>query len=121
MRALLQYTLDLFGPDDTDDTSRRAVPKEPARAQTAGPTTPQPDRAAFRHPRANREVRLCGHVVEYEFKRGKRSTIGFSVGADGLSVRAPKWVTLTDVQKALGEKASWIVRKLVESIGRAHV
>ncbi len=115
MRTLLQYTLDLFGPDDTVDVSRRAVVEVAARPPAPGPATPPPDPAAFRHPRANREVRLCGHAVEYEFKRGKRSTIGFSVGVDGLSVRAPKWVTLTDVQKALDEKASWIVRKLVES------
>lgn len=73
------------------------------------------DTTHFRHPRASREVRL-GHVlVAYEFKRGQRRSIGFSVGADGLAVRAPKWVTLADVDAALQSKALWILRKLQET------
>ena len=48
----------------------------------------------FRHPRASREVRLGHALVAYEFKRGQRRSIGFSVGPDGLAVRAPKWVPL---------------------------
>ena len=71
--------------------------------------------AAFRHPRANREARLCDAVVAYEFKRGKRRTIGFSVGPDGLVVRAPKWVPLYEVDAALQEKSLWIIRKLGET------
>ena len=46
--------------------------------------------ANFRHPRANRDARLADALVAYEFKRGKRRTIGFSVGPDGLVVSAPK-------------------------------
>jgi predicted metal-dependent hydrolase len=69
----------------------------------------------FRHPRANREVLLGGSVVAYEFRRAKRRTIGFVVGPDGLVVSAPKWVTLHDVDGALREKSTWIVRKLTES------
>lgn len=61
---------------------------------------------------------MCGNLVGYEFKRGKRRTIGFSVGPDGLVVHAPKWVGLSDVQQALDEKATWIVRKLVETRDR---
>ena len=53
-------------------------------------------------------------VVAYEFKRGKRRTIGFSVGPDGLVVSAPKWVPLYEVDKAVLEKATWIVKKLGE-------
>lgn len=69
----------------------------------------------FRHPRANREVRLCGSVVAYEFKRGKRRTIGFSVGPDGLVVRAPQWAPLREVDSALQEKSNWIIKKLGET------
>jgi predicted metal-dependent hydrolase len=53
--------------------------------------------------------------VAYEFKRGKRKTIGFLVGAEGLSVRAPRWVALRDVDAAIREKADWILRKLTET------
>ena len=70
--------------------------------------------ANFRHPRANRDARLQDALVAYEFKRGKRRTIGFSVGPDGLVVSAPKWVPLVEVDKAVQEKAAWIVKKLGE-------
>ena len=70
--------------------------------------------ANFRHPRANRNARIQDALVAYEFKRGKRRTIGFSVGADGLVVSAPKWVPLHEVDKAVQEKAGWIVKKLGE-------
>ncbi|MBC7648050.1 MAG: metal-dependent hydrolase, partial [Vitreoscilla sp.] len=56
--------------------------------------------ATFAHPRASRETLLDGIAVAYEFKRGKRRTIGFSVGAQGLSVSAPKWVPLYEIDKA---------------------
>lgn len=71
--------------------------------------------ASFRHPRANREARLRDAVVAYEFKRGKRRTIGFSVGSDGLVVSAPKWVPLYEVEAALREKSDWIIKKLGET------
>ena len=71
--------------------------------------------ATFRHPRANREACLCDALVAYEFKRGKRRTIGFVVGPDGLVVSAPKWVPLSEVDAALREKAAWVVKKLGES------
>ena len=75
--------------------------------QSLTPTT-------LRHPRASREVLLDDVVVGYEFNRGKRRTIGFSVGADGLAVRAPKWVPLPEIDKAVLEKSDWILKKLRE-------
>jgi predicted metal-dependent hydrolase len=116
MRSLLQFTLDLFDPEP---------PKAPAIPLPApemhGPSQPAQAIASvmvpaqFSHPRANREALLCNAVVAYEFKRAKRRTIGFVVGADGLVVRAPKWVPLYEVEAALREKADWIVRKLGET------
>jgi predicted metal-dependent hydrolase len=126
MRALLQYTLDLFAPDDGPDRPvapvADAAPVALVGADAVRPpmAASPPDAMVFRHPRANREVCLHGNVVAYEFKRGKRRTIGFSVGIDGLVVHAPRWVNLSDVQQALDEKALWIVRKLVEARDR-HV
>ncbi|APW40911.1 metal-dependent hydrolase [Rhodoferax koreense] len=84
-----------------------ATPAEPLDRQLAP--------AQFRHPRANREIRLPGALVAYEFKRGKRRTIGFVVGADGLVVSAPKWVALGEVDAAVREKGRWIVAKLGEA------
>lgn len=74
---------------------------------------------AWHHPRANRRVRLAGCEVGYEFKRGKRRTIGLSVGPDGLSVRAPRWTTVGEVEAFIQEKSGWVLDKLRASRERA--
>ncbi len=66
----------------------------------------------LRHPLANRELRLGETVVAYALQRARRRSIGFTVGADGLSVRAPTGVTLATVEDALRQKSAWILRKL---------
>jgi len=71
--------------------------------------------ATFRHPRAAREAMLGTVLVAYAFRRGKRRTIGFTVGPDGLAVSAPSWVPLVEVDQAIREKSDWIVKKLQET------
>ena len=107
MLKLLQMTLDFFGPaESVQQPEQEAAPQRvPATALTV----------QFIHPRANREVRIGNALVAYELSRVKRRTIGFSVGPEGLAVRAPRWVSLADVQSALLEKSGWIVRKLEET------
>ena len=68
----------------------------------------------FRHPNADREIRLQEHLVAYALRRARRRSIGFIVGMEGLSVNAPKWVGVGDIETALREKAGWILRKLGE-------
>jgi hypothetical protein len=116
MRGLLQFTLDLF------DVPAVEPPRAPeAAAPTLGPQRPAIpltdalSPASFIHPRASRELVLGDARVAYEFTRGKRRTIGFVVGAEGLSVRAPRWVALRDVDAAVIEKSDWILRKLAET------
>ena len=93
-----------------------ASPARPARpALPAAPLPSLLSPAEFRHPKANREVLLGDAVVAYALQRARRRTIGFTVGADGLSVRAPSWVTLGAVDAALRGKADWILRKLSET------
>ena len=134
MRSLLQFTLDLFDPEPKtpgfEGSNRPLAPVDSARiainsiadtdsssAETSPPRllSDAIAPAVFRHPRANRESRLCDALVAYEFKRGKRRTIGFVVGPDGLVVSAPKWVPLYEVEAALREKAAWVVKKLGET------
>lgn len=89
--------------------------REPAQPRTqASPFT------VFRHPRADREIQLGDALVGYEFQRARRRTIGMVVGAEGLSVRAPRWVTLADVEAALLERSKWIRGKLAEQRERAR-
>ena len=132
MRALLQLTLDFldgFGAAPDLRPNRPAEPVDPAGSaiKSIADTSPQPaplrpsprtgTRAAapFVHPQANRQAQLAGQRVAYAFARGRRRTIGFVVGAEGLTVRAPRWVAQRDVDAALAEKAGWIVRKLAEA------
>lgn len=74
--------------------------------------------AVYRHPSATREVVLADTTVAYAFRRGKRRTIGFTVGAEGLSVSAPKWVPLYEVDAALRGKSGWILQKLAQTQAR---
>jgi predicted metal-dependent hydrolase len=76
--------------------------------------------AVFRHPRADRELRLGEHLVGYAFRRARRRSIGFVVGPEGLAVSAPRWVSVAEVESALQAKSTWILRKLREQRERAQ-
>ena len=103
MHRLLRYTLDLFSAAPT-------TPSLPPLEDAALADMPP----AFSHPHATRQAQCEGMVVRYAFVRARRRTIGFQVGPEGLSVRAPLRTPLYVVDAALKEKAAWIVRKLHE-------
>ena len=120
--GLLQVTLDLFDAPPAAEppapASGRGTQTSVVPALPAAPAVPLADALAparFAHPRANREVHLGAAVVAYEYVRAQRRTIGFSVGPEGLTVRAPRWAALRDVDAALQEKSAWILRKLAEA------
>ncbi|MES2184507.1 MAG: SprT family zinc-dependent metalloprotease [Pseudomonadota bacterium] len=136
MPSLLQLALDFFGGGATPATTEpgavlRAARRKPAaapprprisrpKALRAGDPAGQDtlDTGLPEHPRANREALLVGQRVAYSFQRSRRRTIGFSVGPEGLAVRAPGWVPLQEIDAALAEKAQWILRKLAEADAR---
>ncbi|EHR69390.1 putative metal-dependent hydrolase [Burkholderiales bacterium JOSHI_001] len=107
-------------PPQAGAPARPAVPA----SQPAPAPAPRGSEVAapslLRHPRAEREVRLDGHLVAFAFKRARRRSIGFVIGPEGLSVSAPRWVGLAEVDAALKEKARWILRKLQEQQQRAQ-
>jgi hypothetical protein len=61
-----------------------------------------------------RRVTLSGRTLEYGLKRSSRRTIGFSIDGSGLTVTAPRWVTLADIETAIAGKERWIFTKLAE-------
>src|SRR5690349_24660501 len=61
-----------------------------------------------------RRIVLDGQSVDYRLIRARRRSIGMEVHLEGLTVRAPRWVTLRDIDAALTERARWIVRALDE-------
>jgi predicted metal-dependent hydrolase len=132
VQRLVQLALDLFdapqaGVPPSKKGGQKVHPALDGKAPIAPkiiaetPSVPLPALLApaeFRHPQASREVRLGDAVVAYALQRARRRSIGFTVGADGLSVRAPSWVTLGAVDAALREKSDWILRKLSEARDR---
>ena len=113
MRNPLQLVLDFLSPSPEPAPTPRApgVVKSPAPSSSAVPLS---DEVAIAHPRANRETVLEGMRVAYLFQRVRRRSIGFVVGPDGLEVRAPKWVTLKEVELGLQERGEWVLRKWAE-------
>ena len=104
MSAFFQLALDWLG-GHIDQEEPNAVPVA-SKAFSA---------SAFVHPLASRQIQLQETTIAYAFQRVKRKTIGMSVGADGLEVRAPRWATVASVEAVLHEKSAWILRKLQES------
>ena len=126
MQQLVQMALDLFDlpapeklepkvPLALDGKALKATENRANDTGSAAPLQTLLAPASFRHPQASREVVLGHAVVAYALQRARRRSIGFTVGADGLSVRAPTWVTLAAVDAALREKSAWILRKLGEA------
>ncbi|HMN64536.1 MAG TPA: SprT family zinc-dependent metalloprotease [Burkholderiaceae bacterium] len=70
--------------------------------------------ASVRAPAGMRSTMLCEQPVHYELRRSRRRTIGFVIDDRGLRVTAPRWVPMGEIERALQEKARWILRKLVE-------
>jgi hypothetical protein len=68
----------------------------------------------FQHPAATHQILLRdGTRVAYRLERAMRRSIGFQVG-EGLAIRAPRWISLEQLDAAIHEKARWIVQKLQE-------
>ena len=111
---MTQLLLDLFGTP----VPARAVPPPPALAPLPVPAQAPialPDALApaqFAHPRANRSLRLGAAEVAYELRRSRRKTIGFVVTVDGLTVSAPNWTPVAEVEAVLRQRAGWLVDKL---------
>ncbi|MDH4481046.1 MAG: SprT family zinc-dependent metalloprotease [Rhodoferax sp.] len=124
MHPLLRYTLDLFGAAPAPEPEPKLRERKPSPKKAKVPKRPEspasvpvsgPDVAQFAHPQASRHLQLEGVLVAYALARGQRRTIGMVVGPEGLSVRAPRWTPLHEIDAALQEKAAWIVRKLQET------
>ena len=99
---------------------RTAAPNPGPPPSALGPVAALAVPPRFHHPQAQRLIKLGEHQVGYEFRRARRRSIGFVVGLEGLSVSAPRWVALAEVELALQAKAGWILRKLHEQHERAQ-
>jgi predicted metal-dependent hydrolase len=61
-----------------------------------------------------RRILLGAEALNYRLRRVRRRSIGFVIDDAGLTISAPRWVTLRDIEAAIREKERWIHAKLVE-------
>ena len=61
---------------------------------------------------ATRRIHLDAIAVDYRLIRTRRRSIGMEIDAEGLLVRAPRWVGIREVEAALHERAAWILKHL---------
>ena len=120
MQRFVQLALDFLGGAEPAPAPASTAPLKPVTAAPpALPMTQVFQPAAWHHPRANRMLRLGSCDVAYEFKRGKRRTIGLSVSTEGLSVSAPRWTPMGEVEALLHDKSAWVLEKLQSARQRA--
>jgi predicted metal-dependent hydrolase len=58
-----------------------------------------------------RALRVGPEYLSYRLRRARRRSIGFQIDDAGLTVSAPRWVPLREIEAAITEKHGWIVRK----------
>ena len=65
-------------------------------------------------PAANlRNVVVANDVLRYQLQRVRRRTIGFQINDTGLTIRAPRWITLREIEAAIVKNHRWIRTKQV--------
>ena len=65
-------------------------------------------------PAANlRNVVVANEVLRYRLQRVRRRTIGFQINDTGLTIRAPRSITLREIEAAIVKNHQWIRTKQV--------
>ncbi|MBC3918867.1 M48 family metallopeptidase [Undibacterium sp. CY18W] len=116
--------LDLFSDFLVPDKLRPAPASPPTPAKDSvqkdevRPLAPPP--STFVNTSNKRRILIQDYLLEYDLQRSKRRSIGFLINEDGLRITAPRWVTIADIETAIHEKQSWILRKLTERRDRTQ-
>lgn len=61
-----------------------------------------------------RRIALGNEIIDYRLLRVRRRSIGLQINEHGLSVRAPRWITLREIEAAIAQNKRWIFTKQVE-------
>jgi predicted metal-dependent hydrolase len=59
-----------------------------------------------------RTIALHDTLLSYQLIRAARRSVSVRVEADGVIVRAPRWVAICEIETALRERAAWIARTM---------
>jgi predicted metal-dependent hydrolase len=108
-----QLDLPLFAePGSTSSSPSPAAPLPDASRNSSGGQPPAvplaPDGSKLR------SLAIGSRTLHYALKRSARRSIGFAIDSTGLTITAPRWVTLADIETAITEKQRWIFTKLIE-------
>ncbi|WP_444633533.1 M48 family metallopeptidase [Cupriavidus oxalaticus] len=106
----------LLRPASDADGAQLELPLAEAAPAVHAPAAPLlPVQPAWPVPQPNGRLLHVGErALHYTLKRSSRRTIGFTIDDRGLSITAPRWVTLADIESAILEKQRWIFNKLGE-------
>lgn len=88
------------------------MPPPPSTSSSTATRVPTPRPEPLPEGARWREVATPQQIIGFVLLRSRRRTIGFVIADDGLRVTAPNWVTLSQVDDAVREKARWILAKL---------
>ncbi|CAG4893982.1 M48 family metallopeptidase [Paraburkholderia saeva] len=92
-----------------------AVPMPPSPASPQTPTPSAKPGAQYAPDGTKlRSLTLGSQTLHYLLKRSARRSIGFAIDSTGLTITAPRWVTLADIETAITEKQRWIFTKINE-------
>ncbi len=72
---------------------------------------PAPVTQSAPHAPAPRRLQVGAELFTYHLRRARRRTIGFQIDDRGLTVSAPRWVSLRDIEAAIAEKRRWIASR----------
>lgn len=104
-----QLDLPLFAePGSTSSSPAGGAPS------SAGPVAQRPAVPLAPDGSKLRSLTLGARTLHYALKRSARRSIGFAIDSTGLTITAPRWVTIADIETAIGEKQRWIFAKLIE-------
>jgi predicted metal-dependent hydrolase len=104
-----QLDLPLFAEPGSTSSSPSPSTSSPGSQATPQPAVPlAPDGSKLR------SLAIGSRTLHYVLKRSSRRSIGFAIDSTGLTITAPRWVTLADIETAITEKQRWIFTKLIE-------
>lgn len=126
-QLVLDFFKPLFAPQSLAHPSVESLIAD-LPAPLPAPLVAAPDGAAsdaaqpkrLQHPRATHQLQLQQTPTAYLLTRCKRRSVGFVIKPEGLEVRAPRWVSLREIESLLQARADWVIQHWQQQLLRKH-
>jgi predicted metal-dependent hydrolase len=63
---------------------------------------------------SERRIAVANQIIVYRLQRVRRRTIGFQINERGLTIRAPRSISMREIEAAIVENQRWIFAKQIE-------